>query len=116
MKQSFYAIIPATVRYDKSLKANAKLLYGEITALCGKEGFCWAGNNYFAELYQVDIKTISRWISQLADAGYISVELFKNKGNKRKIFIGNSLKKYNQKNDLPSAKKDTTLVTKMTLG
>lgn len=74
-RKSYYAIIPANVRYDKELKPNAKLLYGEITALANENGFCWATNNYFAELYEVAKETISRWIKQLADKGYIDVEM-----------------------------------------
>lgn len=86
---NYYAIIPANVRYDKRLKPNAKLLYGEITSLTNKEGYCWADNAYFAELFEVSSETISRWISQLANYGYIDVELLQNLGNKRKIVIEN---------------------------
>jgi biotin operon repressor len=72
---SFFAIIPATVRYDKSLNPYARLLYGELTALSKKEGYAWASNKYLADLYQVDRSSISHWIKQLQDKGYIKIEL-----------------------------------------
>ncbi len=80
---SYYAIIPSTVRYDERLKFAERLLYGEITALIGKEGYCFATNNYFSNLYGVIPGTISRWISHLDKLGYIKVELIKN--NKKEI-------------------------------
>lgn len=73
--RAYYAIIPANVRYDKRIPANAKLLYGEITALCGVEGFCWARNSYFEALYDVSDKTVRRWINALEEAGYITVNV-----------------------------------------
>lgn len=68
------AIIPANVRYDKDLPANAKLLYGELSVLCQQKGFCWATNSYFAKLYDVDTRTVSRWLSALKSKGYIFFE------------------------------------------
>tara|TARA_R110000824_G_scaffold115619_1_gene266793 strand:- start:345 stop:977 length:633 start_codon:yes stop_codon:yes gene_type:complete len=76
-KPNYYAIIPAEVRYS-NLKPNAKLLYGEITALSGKLGYCYATNNYFAELYGVSKNTISSWISDLKKLGFINVILERN--------------------------------------
>ena len=77
---SYYAIIPANVRYS-NLKPNAKLLYGEITALSNQKGFCWSSNNYFAELYGVTKNTISLWINQLKDQNFIHVEVIRNENN-----------------------------------
>jgi len=70
---SFYAVIPATVRYDKNVPAGAKLLYAEITSLCNKKGYCWAGNAYFADLYQTSERTVINWINTLKKYGYIIV-------------------------------------------
>ena len=72
---NYYAVIPAKVRYDKELKANEKLLYGEISALSNKNGYCNAGNVYFSELYGVHKKTISEWVTHLKNKGYIEVEI-----------------------------------------
>lgn len=82
-KKGYYAIIPANVRYDESLTPNAKLLYGEITALCNEKGYCWATNGYFAELYNVSKVSISKWIGSLKDAGYVSIEIEQDRGTKQ---------------------------------
>lgn len=74
---NYFAVIPASVRYDKSLSANAKLFYGEITALANKNGCCWASNKYFAELYDISERQVTRIISELKKNGYIEVELIK---------------------------------------
>ena len=83
-KVSYYAIIPATVRYSKVLKTNEKLLYGKITSLSNTNGFCYAQNRYFADLYGVSIETVSRWLSNLQKCGFIQIEVKRN-GNKEVI-------------------------------
>lgn len=81
-KKSYYAIIPANVRYDVDLTPNAKLLYGEITALCNERGYCWASNDYFAKLYNVSKVSVSNWISALVKKGYIFSEIIYKEGSK----------------------------------
>lgn len=81
-KKSYYAVIPASVRYDEKLSPNAKLLYGEITALCSSEGYCWASNKYFADLYGVTVTTVSLWIKALVDRGHIQSRIVYKEGTK----------------------------------
>lgn len=93
MKKSYYAIIPAFVRYDQTLTANAKLLYGEITALCNEKGFCFARNKYFADLYNVKTRSITDWIGQLKTRKYIKLKMTYKENSKeiesREIYIIN---------------------------
>ena len=70
---NYYAILSAEVRYDNRLKANVKLLFAEITALCNMNAECFASNKYFADLYDKEKGTISGWISQLVKYEYIKI-------------------------------------------
>lgn len=107
-KINYYAIIPATVRYNNKLKPAEKLLYGEITALTNIKGYCYAKNRYFANLYDVTLHTVSQWISHLEKMGYIKIEMIRN-GKKeikeRRIYINDV--PYIQKNTYPYLSKST---------
>lgn len=91
LHKSYYAIIPATVRYDNELPPNTKLLYGEITALANERGYCWASNDYFAKLFNVDKKTVSNWVNLLVKKNYIVSEIIYKDNTKvieeRRLFI-----------------------------
>tara|TARA_Y100001972_G_C7636287_1_gene319479 strand:- start:887 stop:1525 length:639 start_codon:yes stop_codon:yes gene_type:complete len=71
-KPNYFANIPAHVRYS-DITPNAKLLYAEITALLQMNGVCFASNKYFSVLYNKNKTTISRWISELKENGFIKV-------------------------------------------
>lgn len=68
---SYYTIVPASIRYDRELKPSAKLLYGEIIAMSNKEGFCWASNEYLAELLGMEADSVTALTRNLVDRGHI---------------------------------------------
>lgn len=104
---NYYAVIPASVRYDERLPGKAALLYGEITALSGTEGYCWASSAYFAELYHVKIGTIRAWLRALENAGHIVREELRdeqtNEVRERRLWLVNPP----SKNCTPSVEKTT---------
>lgn len=84
-KPSYYSILTANVRYDNRLKANEKLLFSEITALSNKYGYCTAGNEYFSKLYNVSERSITRWIGNLKEFGYLKYVPIHQKDSKKVI-------------------------------
>ena len=80
----------STKEHLYELKGNEKLLYGEITALSNREGYCTATNTYFSKLYGKHKDTIQEWISKLKRKGYIETQLInktaKNTITKKKKF------------------------------
>ena len=89
---NYYSILIPEIRYNKELSDKEKLLYSEITALSNKNGYCFASNKYFAELYDVTPIWISKCINHLKELGFIDIELIKNEDNnaidKRIIKLG----------------------------
>ena len=91
-RMAFWGVIPAPVRGDQTLTDKAKLLYADLSALADEKGYCWACNEYLAQLYKCGERTISRCIAQLAELGFIRIETVPIKGGRksteRRIFLG----------------------------
>jgi hypothetical protein len=66
--------IPFYVLHDNSISPNARLIYGEIVYLCGKDNCCLFDDSLFSELYGVSKRTLDTWIKTLIDSKYITVE------------------------------------------
>ena len=91
-KLNYFAIMPASVRYDERLKPSEKILYAEITALINIKGYCYATNQYFSKLYGVHKNSISIWINNLIKCGYLKVkyvirEIEGQKRQERRIYV-----------------------------
>ena len=74
--RSLYSVIPARVRDDHSLRPNAKLLYGELSALAQAEGYCWAWNAHLAETLGISKRTVEDLLKQLRDRGHLLGRLY----------------------------------------
>lgn len=73
-RPGFFAVLPASVRYDARLSASEKIFFAEITSLTEDEGYCYASNAYFCQLYGAGERTVQRWLKDLQAAGYIRIE------------------------------------------
>ena len=87
-KPSYWAVLPAAVRYDPAITAGAKLLYAEISSLTGSRGYCYASNAYFAGLYGITERTLQRHLKALESGGYIRIQDGAGGSETRKIYAG----------------------------
>jgi DNA-binding transcriptional ArsR family regulator len=87
-RPAYWAILPATVRYDKELPASAKLIYAEISALSGKTGFCFASNEYLMQLFDVSERALQRHLKALEERGLVQIIDGDGGAGRRKIFAG----------------------------
>lgn len=112
-KPNYYGILPANVRYDKELKPMEKILFTEISSLTSKEGYCYAKNSYFAELYDVHKNTVGNWINNLVKRDYLKSVIIYEKGTKniqeRRLYITTPT---NEKTDTSINKKIDTCQSK----
>ena len=61
---------------DKEIKNELGLLL-IISSLCAENGYCYASNQYFAELFDITDVSVSTKIKKLEDRGYIEIEYIK---------------------------------------
>ena len=78
---SFWSVIPDTVLSSTELKANAKLLYAKVTSLQTAKGYCYASNKYLANGLGLASDTVTRLLRELADAGYLRLEIVRDEKN-----------------------------------
>ena len=83
--RAFWSVIPATVLDDMTLPANAKILYGVLSSLMRREGYCWPSNAQLAEAMHCSEDVIRRWLAALSDGNHIRVSITPNRKTGGKI-------------------------------
>lgn len=107
----YWAVLPSEIRYNHKLSSTAKVIYAEITALSGKTGYCFAGNEYFTKLFGLSERSVIRIIKELESTGFIRVEGGGNGSTHRQIYAGvNPLRSSDKNVSSPGE------VTKMSVG
>lgn len=91
--QGYYVVIPTIVFEDKNLKDSSKLLYGLISTLINKNGYCYAGNEYLANKRKTTPQNISRLLKELEERKYIIIEYLRDGAivKNRKIYLNSRL-------------------------
>ena len=98
-KPSYWAVLPAAIRYDPEIPAAAKLLFAEISSLTESRGYCYASNEYFLKLFGMAERTLQRHLKALESAGYIRILDGSGGKSRRKIYAGINPLSYPVKND-----------------
>ena len=95
-EQFRFIIVPYFIIEDTRIMNGEKLLFGEIASNSLETGFCWFSNKYLMQRFNIGERTASRWVNELKEKGYITVEMKHRKNSKeieeRQIRVNTSCK------------------------
>lgn len=83
MQTGYYYLIPTILAEGGDmLKA---MIYGLVSSLTKKEGYCYASNKYIAEKLGVHPQTVSKKVSELVEEEWLQIELLDN--HRRRLYL-----------------------------
>lgn len=111
------AVIPCRYLLAKDITSTQKLIIGLISSLSNLKGYCYAGNDYFAESLSISKVRISQSITDLEQKGYINRFIKRNDRNEveqriLKLVIDND-NTLPLKTSIPPIENDNTLPLKI---
>lgn len=69
----------------RDISDGAKILYGELSRLSTKEGYCFASNKYLGELVNKKERTVQNLLKELKENNLIKIYI--ESINQRKIYV-----------------------------
>jgi hypothetical protein len=86
-----FILIPTIIVESNKLAGNDKLIFGEIIALCRRNGVCNASNEHLAKMCGCAVKTIKRSLERLSECKLINIKAIgKTSGTYRYICLANN--------------------------
>jgi DNA-binding Lrp family transcriptional regulator len=71
---NYFLIIPTHILDDERIDDSTAILFGRISSLSNKMGYCFASDKYLAELTRVGEREVRNRLKKLEDCGYIRKE------------------------------------------
>lgn len=105
------AVIPARYLIAKDISSTQKLLLGLISSLSNLKGYCFASNDYLAELLDISKIRVSQAISDLEKKGYVGRIIYRN--DKKEIEQRVLTLVLDKNLDIPIIENDNTLSSKI---
>lgn len=91
-----FIIVPDFIIEDTNIPVGEKLLFGDIVSNSLEKGFCWFSNKYLMQHFYIGERTASRWVNDLKQKGYITIEIQRRNNSKeieeRQIRVNTSRK------------------------
>jgi hypothetical protein len=75
---SWAAVIPNKYLYAKDINSVQKILIGLISGLSNIKGYCFASNEYFADILDLSKVRVSQLITDLEKKGYLGRVIYRN--------------------------------------
>lgn len=106
-----FSQIPIWALCDDRISNGAKVLFGYLRWRQGKNACSWPSRGKMAEDLFVSKKTISRWLQELKDVGYVGVQYREGRSS---LYVthanpNNSERKYTPKDNRTSPEKQLTI-------
>lgn len=111
---AYLAWLTPKVRFDRNISDKAKLIYAELCALSSAYGYAFPSNEFLAELYGINTRTVTRILKELTEHKYIKISIYKSRtGTTRRIYILENLNsKITEKNPLDKNVQNTEKPTR----
>lgn len=72
---AYWAVLTAPILESTAVSDGAKLFYAQVSRRTNRLGYCWASNRTLSDELNVGERTISRYVSELENAGFITTEM-----------------------------------------